>query len=83
MNEIFNALETMNQNDFIDWLHANKDKLFEKEAETTSNAIAFGYNWHEPSTAPLVTLINWMNESPRTIIDVKRKINDIIQLKTK
>jgi aryl-alcohol dehydrogenase-like predicted oxidoreductase len=29
IEEIFKALETLNQNDFIDWLLANKQKLIE------------------------------------------------------
>lgn len=31
IEQIFNALATMNQNDFIDWLLANKNKLLNND----------------------------------------------------
>ena len=34
IEEIFKALETLSQNDFIDWLLINKKKLIERAAGT-------------------------------------------------
>tara|TARA_R110000868_G_scaffold70058_1_gene206265 strand:+ start:175 stop:300 length:126 start_codon:yes stop_codon:yes gene_type:complete len=34
IEEIFKALETLNQNDFIDWLLANKQTLIERATNT-------------------------------------------------
>jgi hypothetical protein len=34
IEEIFNALKTLNQNDFIDWLLINKQALIERATNT-------------------------------------------------